>query len=249
MTPNAAQLEISAGTLQVKAGGITATELASNAVTTAKIAASTGATDGVTFAKLQHVTDARLLGRSAGSNGVPQELTVGTGLALAAGVLTATASAGFALAGFAQKTETQTVTKAAGWTDIGDLTVTVTPQSSASTFLLFAVVNAACLGSSAGGGAVKFVRGATDLGVATSAGSRVAAGAVTGLGDSDVRGVPSVTLLHHDSPATASAITYKVQLRAQATSIGINRTFQDDDVGGVDGYARSVSSLIVLEIP
>lgn len=46
--------------------------------------------DAVTYAKLQTVTDARLIGRSAGSNGDAQEITVGTGLSLSAGSLTAT---------------------------------------------------------------------------------------------------------------------------------------------------------------
>lgn len=48
--------------------------------------------DAVTYAKLQNVTDARLIGRSAGSNGDAQEITVGTGLSLSAGSLTATAA-------------------------------------------------------------------------------------------------------------------------------------------------------------
>lgn len=43
--------------------------------------------DGVTYAKIQPVTDNRLLGRSAGSAGDVQELTVGGGLTLAGGVL------------------------------------------------------------------------------------------------------------------------------------------------------------------
>jgi len=53
------------------------------AVTTAKIANS-----NVTYAKIQDVVDARLLGRSAGSTGVVQELTVGAGLTLSGGALT-----------------------------------------------------------------------------------------------------------------------------------------------------------------
>lgn len=48
------------------------------------------ANDAVTYAKIQNVTDARLLGRSAGSSGDVQEITVGSGLSLAAGALTAT---------------------------------------------------------------------------------------------------------------------------------------------------------------
>ena len=50
--------------------------------------------DAVTYAKIQTVTDARLLGRSAGSAGDAQEITVGSGLALAAGALTATGGGG-----------------------------------------------------------------------------------------------------------------------------------------------------------
>lgn len=56
--------------------------------------ATVGITDNaVTYAKLQDVTDARLLGRSAGSSGDAQEITVGSGLSLSGGSLTATAGA------------------------------------------------------------------------------------------------------------------------------------------------------------
>lgn len=53
------------------------------AVTTAKIADA-----NVTYAKIQNVADARLLGRSQGAAGVVQELTVGSGLTLSGGALT-----------------------------------------------------------------------------------------------------------------------------------------------------------------
>ena len=62
--------------------------IGTGAVTTAKLADSSSTTTGVTYAKIQHVTDARLIGRSAGTNGVPQEITVGAGLSLAGGALT-----------------------------------------------------------------------------------------------------------------------------------------------------------------
>jgi len=48
--------------------------------------------DAVTYAKIQNVTDARLIGRSAGSSGDAQEITVGAGLTLSGGSLTASAS-------------------------------------------------------------------------------------------------------------------------------------------------------------
>lgn len=62
--------------------------IGTGAVTTAKLADSSSTTTGVTYAKIQHVTDARLIGRSAGTNGIPQEITVGAGLTLASGALT-----------------------------------------------------------------------------------------------------------------------------------------------------------------
>lgn len=48
----------------------------------------------VTFGKIQNVTDNRLLGRSAGSSGAMQEITVGSGLSLSGGTLTASGGAG-----------------------------------------------------------------------------------------------------------------------------------------------------------
>lgn len=50
--------------------------------------------DSVTYAKIQNVTDARLLGRSAGSAGDCQEITVGSGLSLSGGELSATGGGG-----------------------------------------------------------------------------------------------------------------------------------------------------------
>lgn len=63
--------------------------LADNAVTTAKII-----NDAVTYAKIQNVTDIRLLGRAAGSAGDVQEITV-SGATLAAGVLTVGSGTGY----------------------------------------------------------------------------------------------------------------------------------------------------------
>lgn len=51
------------------------------------------ANDAVTFDKIQNITDNRLLGRSAGSDGDAQHIVVGTGLALSGGTLTASAAA------------------------------------------------------------------------------------------------------------------------------------------------------------
>ena len=44
----------------------------------------------VTYSKIQTLTDNRLLGRSAGTNGTVQEITIGTGLSLSSGTLSST---------------------------------------------------------------------------------------------------------------------------------------------------------------
>lgn len=48
----------------------------------------------VTYAKIQNVTDARLLGRSAGSAGSVQEISIGSGLSLSGGILSSVAGGG-----------------------------------------------------------------------------------------------------------------------------------------------------------
>lgn len=82
----------SASPVALTLSGLTATSttlsISNSAITTAKIADSSSSTTGVTYAKIQHVADARLLGRSAGTAGVVQELTVGSGLSLSGGTLT-----------------------------------------------------------------------------------------------------------------------------------------------------------------
>lgn len=57
--------------VSVSPGGISATELASNSVTTAKIL-----DDAVTFAKIQNITSDRLLGRDAASSGDAEEISL-----------------------------------------------------------------------------------------------------------------------------------------------------------------------------
>lgn len=55
---------------------------------------TTIANDAVTFAKFQNITDNRLLGRSAGSDGDMQHITIGSGLTLSGGTLSATGGGG-----------------------------------------------------------------------------------------------------------------------------------------------------------
>lgn len=55
---------------------------------------ATIANQAVTYAKIQNVTDQRLLGRSAGSAGTVQEISIGSGLQLSGGILASTSGGG-----------------------------------------------------------------------------------------------------------------------------------------------------------
>lgn len=78
--------------------------------------------DAVTYAKIQNVTDARLLGRSAGSNGDAQEVTVGIGLTLASAALAADTQ-------IIWKTADETVNNSATLQDDDHLTVSLLASS------------------------------------------------------------------------------------------------------------------------
>lgn len=58
--------------------------------TTFEINSFSFAAGSIPFTSLQSMTDGKLLGRSAGSSGNPQEITVGTGLSLSGGTLSST---------------------------------------------------------------------------------------------------------------------------------------------------------------
>lgn len=77
-----------ASTLVGNASGSSASP---TALTSTDLAFATGTVNigagVVTYAKIQNVTDARLIGRSAGTNGIPQEIAVGAGLTLSSGTL------------------------------------------------------------------------------------------------------------------------------------------------------------------
>jgi hypothetical protein len=68
------------------------TTIAANAVTTAKIANT-----AVTFAKIQNINTNRLLGRSSAGSGSVEEISIGSGLSLSGGTLSATGGGGSAV--------------------------------------------------------------------------------------------------------------------------------------------------------
>ncbi|MEK7357026.1 MAG: hypothetical protein AAB250_11290, partial [Bdellovibrionota bacterium] len=80
------------GALVISSNAITGAELATDSVTTPKVA-----DDNITFAKLQNINTARMLGRTTAASGDVEEISMGAGLSLANGTLSASGS-GFSLA-------------------------------------------------------------------------------------------------------------------------------------------------------
>lgn len=138
------------------------------------------------------------------------------------------------------KTDTFT-TSSTSFVDVTGLSLTITPQSNTSKFLLVAQISA---GANADKVWFKFDGGSTASDVGDAAGSRVRVGleitsALAGMASSGV-------MLYLDSPATASAITYKVQMASYGGGAQyVNRSFTDTDT---TSFARSVSTLTALEI-
>ena len=129
--------------------------------------------------------------------------------------------------------------------DITGLSVTITPSSASSKILVMTDVK---ISGSSGGGGVLLLRGSTVIYQGDGSGSRAQysnfsyGGTDTGIWYGDI----SASLNYLDSPASTSALTYKLQAKVASASypIYINRTASDTGV-----YAVSLpSSIIVMEV-
>jgi len=266
---------VDGGSLTLAAGSVTNASMAVMAATTIKANATTGSnsptdvivdsttmaidaisglrvkTNGVQYANIQQVAASRLLGNPTGSAANVSGITLGTNLSFAGTVLNAASSASnMKLAGYAVLNSTQTIAGSSGWTDITNLSITTpTPQSSSSKFLLLAVVSGST--SAFEGGAFRFLRGSTAIGTG-SAGALAATSSGVGLASNFVSPANSATLLYVDDPASATAVTYKVQGNcfkdagaAGSGSLAINRNTT------YPGFAIAVSTIsyfVVVEV-
>jgi len=147
----------------------------------------------------------------------------------------------------AYKTDTQTVSSnVPTFVDITGLSVTLTPTSSSSKFLCIWTVTGGN-GGDQSHGYFRLVRNGTEIAVADTAGSRTSASSCV-INTSQGGQTLSSSNSFLDSPATASAVTYKITASKNAADIAcfINRSSRDVDSANNDG--RSTSSLTVLEI-
>ena len=213
-------------TAKILNANVTTAKIADSNVTTAKIADA-----NVTTAKIanSNVTTAKI----ADGNITSAKLATGVG----GKVLQIL---------FAQKTDTQILTKNLTFQDITGLSIAITPSSSSSKILVMYNVNMAN-GADRGHGYLRLHRDTTNIGSAASAGSRTTAISVVNTGNAGQMQCVSGTFL--DSPSTTSATTYKLlgaSNPAGPSTTFINRSERDNDAADYDG--RGSSSITIMEI-
>ena len=146
---------------------------------------------------------------------------------------------------YAKKTNEQ-VTVSTSYTDILDLSVSITPTSTSSKILLiWSVVTGQ--GNNTGHCYLVVARDSTDnIFIADTDGNKTSASNVGNMpyGNSAMQILSNSFL---DSPSTTSATTYKMRLKSSnGSSIYINRSDRDTDSAAFDG--RACSSFIVMEV-
>jgi hypothetical protein len=123
----------------------------------------------------------------------------------------------------------------ASFVDITGLSVTITPTSASSKILILANVSG---GASSSNGQINLVRNGTNICQGTS-GSSSNATMQFDFPSSYAMQCPAISYL--DSPATTSAVTYKLQLNAGGSTAYVNVRATDNALG-------TTSSITVMEI-
>ena len=138
------------------------------------------------------------------------------------------------------KTDTFTTTSTS-FVDVTGLSVTITPSSASNKILVICDVSTGNASSS--GCSARLLRNGSAIYTGDAAGSRP-----LGLSENDSQFQTMRTGgVYVDSPATTSAVTYKIQI---LNSVGftscVNRTGRDDNTTSYD--PRTASSITVMEI-
>ena len=130
--------------------------------------------------------------------------------------------------------------------DVTSLAVTITPTSASSKILLIADIAAGTASSATGSAQFKLTGGNADDYIGNSSGTRTRAADATKWFVANSENQPfNINKTYLDSPATTSAVTYKVQMRSNNGTSYVNRTH--DDPNSTFGTRRA-SSLTAIEV-
>lgn len=143
------------------------------------------------------------------------------------------------------KTDTFT-TSSATFVDVTGFSASITPSSATNKVLVIASYSLSnSTNSTASGALAQLLRDSTSIYVGDSAGNRIPSSGYHG-NEALYRMVTHITNTFLDSPASTSALTYKLQIRRGSGGTAVlNRSGEDFDGNAV---ARLASSLILIEV-
>ena len=146
----------------------------------------------------------------------------------------------------ALKTDTFSTNAQNSWTDITGLSVSITPTSTSNQIVVVSTVSGTGYTVGIAGIALKLVRDTTTIAVGDAAGSRIRATSTVANVGNGVANPYSMSAI--DSPATTSAVTYKVQAWNDSpgnVNFFCNRSVTDSDNAS---HFRTSSCIIVYEV-
>ena len=134
-------------------------------------------------------------------------------------------------------------TTSTAYVDLTGLSVSITPQNTSSSIYVTYDIgwdpdnNIICY--------AQLVRDSTAVGGGTAAGSRRSANKSTFFNTSSAKATLGLAGSFLDTPATASAVTYKIQVAVNSGTLHVNRTLDDSDA---THYVRTSSTITVMEV-
>lgn len=141
------------------------------------------------------------------------------------------------------KTDTFTTTSAT-FVDLTGLSVSITPAATSSKILvIYTVIGQGVYGNCQG--YLRLLRDSTAIGSGAAAGSRITVSSF--LPESNAITIGQAANINLDSPASTSALTYKIQIASSASgqTVYVNRNATDTDNAF---FGRSSSSIVALEV-
>ena len=180
----------------------------------------------------------------AGTTTLTLPSTSGNVLTSASSVANSQLSAGHVLQVVSATDNAHYTFTAADWTfyDVSGLQVSITPSSSSSKILVMATVTVSQTNGSYNI-FLRLARGSTALSTGNTTGFDSRGAAQTSFRASDGSDLGCVAMSYLDSPATTSAVTYKVQVNNPGSTSYVNRPSQNT------GWERTgTSTITIMEI-